>query len=170
MLRQNKEKEFQSFYLATSKKIYNYVLKMTRDEDSTMDVVQQSYLIIFEKFEKINNHQAYLFRIAYSKTMDFFNEKKKINKLVEELYVKESIYNNSEELDYSKRVEEEISHLSFKQKSVILLKVYEKKSYKEIAKIMNISEKAVDTLLVRARKALKIKLADVFNNMEENFG
>ena len=52
-----------------------------------------------------------------------------------------------------------IDNLSENQRVAVLLRRYEQFSYEEIAQTMNVSVKAVKSLLSRAKESLKAKLA-----------
>ena len=58
------------------------------------------------------------------------------------------------------KILKEIDSLPKSQKTALLLKTMEDLPQKEIAEILNISEKAVESLLSRARKTLKEKLGE----------
>jgi RNA polymerase sigma-70 factor (ECF subfamily) len=62
--------------------------------------------------------------------------------------------------EQSQRVGAALSTLIENQRAALTLSYYQGVSQREGASIMNISESAYESLLVRARKALKIILAD----------
>lgn len=63
-----------------------------------------------------------------------------------------------EQKEATERILIEIQKLPEKQQTAIILKSIEGLSQKEIAEIMDLSEKAVESLLSRARAKLKLNL------------
>jgi len=62
--------------------------------------------------------------------------------------------------EQSVAVNRALMKLAPRQRAVILLRHYEEMSYREIADVLLISEKAVDSLLQRARECLRHDLQD----------
>jgi len=158
------ENSFEIFYNSTSKVLYNYILKMVRDRDLTQDVLQSAYISVYNKFATLDFPQAYLYKTAYHLAINHSLKSKK-DRILKQNFSQKSITIDS---DYQKqqKIERALSLLSKKQRFIFMLKTSEGYSYKEISKITSLSEKAVESVLVRARRILRKNL----KNMQETKG
>jgi RNA polymerase sigma factor (sigma-70 family) len=140
--------------------IYRFALKHLKNEMDAKDVVQNTYLKVWEKHEtiEVGKCKSYLFTTAYRLILDLYNhDKRHISDKVLGNYEEEvpfSNFNISDTLDWA------LSKLPEIQKTVVLLRDYEGYNYADIALITGISEVQVKVYIFRARKALKTILVD----------
>lgn len=80
-----------------------------------------------------------------------------IIQITDTTYVHPSV--DTEKKELNQLVKEAISSLPINQRMVVILQKYEGLSYREISEVMGCSTSAVDSLLQRAKKNLKRKLA-----------
>ncbi len=64
--------------------------------------------------------------------------------------------------DHFQLLDEVVGSLSEKRKQVLVLNVYEGKSYQEVAELMHISKNTVKNQLVKARQILRDQFAVAF--------
>ncbi len=143
------------------KKVFNYIYRMVNNREDAEDIYQAVFTLLNKKLSSIKEDAvpAYLFKIAYTQTVNY---RKKRNKRHDfETSLEKPIIENTSNLQNRKNmiITKAIAQLPISQASVIDLKVYQNKSYKEISAIMDISESAVESFLVRARKKLFILIS-----------
>lgn len=136
--------------------VYRFILKASHNKALADDIVQESFLILWENVSIIacEKAKAFLFTTAYRKMVDTFRHEQKntdfetinpTNYLAEEKFT-----------DLNNILETALNRLSPIQKTVILLRDYEDYSYKEIAEITSLSETQVKVYIFRARNFMKI--------------
>lgn len=152
--------DFEKLMREKGNKIYYFLLKMLRNTEDAEDIMQETFLAFYQKVDNVKTgfYEAYLFRTAYNKALNKIKKRKKGYEVKEEnldqLEISLIKENNSEKRNYG-FVKNLIENLPKNQKAALILQFYNKKSYKEIAEIMQTSTSAVDALLVRAKRKLK---------------
>lgn len=147
--------------------LYAYGRKFTKDKGLVMDSVQDVFLEIIRKREKLsdtNNIQFYLMRSLrrrigrQEKSSSFLSEKLLLD---DPKYIKEpDIPSEINPQDLKKQlceVKEAVNNLSERQKEVIFLKYYFNYSNHEISNIMEVSYQSVSNQLHKAIRNLKNK-------------
>jgi RNA polymerase sigma-70 factor (ECF subfamily) len=156
-----KKECFEDFLSAHEKRIFRYLVGLTNNEHDAMDLVQAVFIAIYEKFESIEEPTAlsYTYRVAHNKAMTFLKKRSRyIN--VDPASFRDVLKAPvpSVETDYT------FLHLALKElpprmAAVVQLQYFEQLSYKEIAERLGISVKAVESLLVRAKRGLRKKIS-----------
>jgi len=141
--------------------VYRFALKILRDEDSAKDIVQESFLRLWEKRSDVlkGKEKSYLFTIAYRLIIDTIRHNKKFTDEEPIKYIKstyEKIYDNTSEI-----INSAIRELTMQQQQLILLRDYEGYSYKGIGEISGLTESQVKVYIFRARLILKKKLNNI---------
>ena len=135
--------------------VYRFILKNIKDEDKAKDVVQDSFIKIWDKVADITYEKArsYLFTTAYHTMIDQIRREKK-QTIMDDAFLKnlttENYYSDLKEV-----LDAALEKLPEIQKSVILLRDYEGYSYEEIGEITNLNESQVKVYIYRARLFLK---------------
>ncbi len=126
--------------------------------DDIDDVVQISLIKIWQSAPRWVNKgsvEGYVYKIVFSTCMDFIRRKKSSEEFKDNysnLEIKNNKYNNSE---LRKMLLNNIQKLPVHQKEAILLHYFCGYKQKEVSKILNKTEKATESLIIRARKKLK---------------
>ncbi len=172
---------FNNEFLPHINSMYNFVYRLTFDQDDAKDLVQDTYLKAYrfiESFQKGTNAKAWLFRILKNSFINDYRKKTKEPSKVD--YQEVEAYYNSEEVDRQitpdLRVEslkdmigDEISNalnsLDVDFRTVIILCDLEGFKYEEMAKILDIPIGTVRSRLHRARNLLKEKLSQYAKSM-----
>lgn len=156
-------------YETNKSKVYNYLLKSTRDETLTEHMLSITFEKAFFKIDTYkdtgNKFSTWLIAIAKNSLTDYYRRKKEtiIVELTEE---EESIIFNfkdgnntiEEELiqaEKSEKLSKLLNKLNEKEKEIINLRFYENKSYKEISKELNITLDLVRIRLYRTIRELR---------------
>lgn len=162
-LSEGSRKAFTQLYLAYSDQLYGYALKLTKSPSLAEDVVQETFIRIWEGRENIRSGTAfksYLFQISYHLMIDVFRTQ--IELVDFENFVASSAYqteNEGEGLlnydDYQRLLSLSLARFTPKQQEIFKLSREEGLSAKEIAKQMDISEKTVNNQLSIVLSGLK---------------
>ena len=135
--------------------VYRFILKNIKDSDKAKDIVQESFVRLWDRVSDIKHEKAksYLFTIAYHCFIDTIRQDKRT------VSMEASTINHHSEMntfsDHKQIINEAVEKLSEIQRSVILLRDYEGYSYKEIGEITKLSEAQVKVYIYRARLFLK---------------
>jgi len=135
--------------------VYRFILKNIKDEDKAKDIVQESFIKMWEKAKEINFEKAksYLFTTAYHTMIDMIRRESKLTRFDDSPFETGSVDNSYSDL--KEVIDEAVAKLPDIQRSVILLRDYEGYSYEEIGKITGLNESQVKVYIYRARVYLK---------------
>ncbi len=138
-----------------SDNVFRFILKNIKDEDKAKDVVQESYVKMWDKVRSINFEKAksYLFTTAYHTMIDQTRKDKKLTQFEEAPF--DSFSHENSYSDLSEILNEAADKLPEIQRTVILLRDYEGYSYKEIGEITKLGESQVKVYIYRARLSMK---------------
>lgn len=161
-----KKEQFDQFLSAHEKRIFRYLMGITANEQDAMDLVQAVFIAIFENFERIEEVTAlsYTYRVAHNKAMTFLKNKSRYISVDPQSFAHIPQPVKPEEVDYS-ALQKAVAELGPRMAAVIQLQYYEGLSYKEIAQRLGISFKAVESLLVRAKRILR---KNIMQDKQEN--
>ncbi len=150
--------------------IYRFALKHLKNEMAAKDVVQETFLKVWEKHEQVSYEKvkSYLFTTAYHAIIDFVKKEKRsgyFEKVDMHLSSTDFADFSANESDLKRILDQALNTLPEIQKTVVLLRDYEAYSYDEIAEITNLSEAQVKVYIFRARQSLKnyLKGSEILN-------
>ena len=135
--------------------VYRFILKMCKSKEMAEDVVQDSFMKLWEEVEHIayDKTKSFLFSTAYHRMIDVLRRETKfgdIENVADRVGdVREGYTGLQEILDVA------LEKLPPVQKTVILLRDYEAYSYGEIAGITGLNESQVKVYIFRARAFMK---------------
>jgi RNA polymerase sigma-70 factor (ECF subfamily) len=135
--------------------VYRFILKNIKDDDSARDIVQESFMRLWDKRPNVVFAKAktYIFTTAYHFMIDMIRKNKHNTRYSD--YYENVVTVENEFSDLHEILNEALEKLSEIQRSVVLLRDYEGYSYKEIGEIANLSEPQVKVYIYRARMFLK---------------
>ena len=145
-----------------SDNLYRFVLKSLRDEEQAKDVVQESFLRLWENREAVisGKEKGYLFTIAYRLMVDQIRMRRRYVG-GEQVLANRKTPQRGEFDNLSETIERCLDRLPPIQKALILLRDYEGYSYREMAEMTALSESQVKVYIFRARVALKKYIGDI---------
>jgi len=160
--------EFNEMYNQFGKMVYNvslnYLQNLEEAEEATQDIFVKIHRKI-EGFREQSSLKTWIYRITINHCMDVIKSKKRRIRVLFSRQNKEDDrieFNHPGVILEQKQAVSEIlnqlNQLPPKQKGAILLKVIDGLSQKEIAEVLDLSEKAVESLLSRARVNMKKQL------------
>ncbi len=135
--------------------VYRFILKNIKDEDKAKDIVQDSFIKMWDKVQDINVAKArsYLFSTAYHTMIDMIRRDKK-QTTFDDYVINDMTYENSYS-DAKEIIDNAVAKLPEIQRSVVMLRDYEGYSYEEIGDICGLNESQVKVYIYRARLFLK---------------
>ncbi|MGB0422960.1 MAG: RNA polymerase sigma factor [Flavobacteriales bacterium] len=159
---------FQSLYDEHKNMVYNLCLNYLLQAEDAEEATQDVFVKVFDKlkeFRSESNIKTWIYRITINHCLDVLRKRKRKNSVFS-FFTKTTpdkvefnhpgiVLENREALESLMKT---IHTLPNQQITVVLLKYIEDHSIKEIAEILESSEKAVESLLSRARKNLKNKI------------
>ncbi|KUJ57008.1 hypothetical protein AR686_04895 [Chryseobacterium aquaticum subsp. greenlandense] len=154
--------------------VYNLALQYTQNTEDAEEITQDVFVKISQKMDGFKNESSlktWIYRITINTSLDFLKSKNSKKKFFFGLFRNSDSENRQNELvDFNhpgvvlEQKEEVMKIFSFinmlpnDQKTVVILMKIEGNSQQETAEIMNISQKAVESLFQRAKKNLIQKL------------
>lgn len=161
---------FRNDILPLKNKLFRLALRITLNNAEAEDIVQETLIKVWKKresWDEIESIEAFCYSICRNLALDRTRRADKFSESLDETRdttADTSYSSNPEEQvqqsDRMKLVKELIDHLPEKQRSVIQLRDFEGKSYKEIADIMQMTDEQVKVTLFRARQTIKKKFLE----------
>ncbi|TKT88951.1 RNA polymerase sigma factor [Dyadobacter frigoris] len=154
---------FTNLYFKYSGQIYSNILRLTKCEETSQEILQELFLKVWEKRAQIDltkPFKAYLFTIAQNLMYDHFRKVARDKILTENLVHSAAIYYRPSEESgvFEERLEcvnKAIEQLPAVRKQVFKLCKIEGKSYEEIASLLEISTSTISDHIVKANRAIR---------------
>jgi RNA polymerase sigma factor (sigma-70 family) len=154
------DRAFERLYRRHVTDVYRYVLAVLQNEADAEDATQTTFLSAYRAFERgqrPERPQNWLIAIAHNVCRQRFRESARRPRLVE---LEDDVA--AREVDIGTPNAEDIrralGYLAFNQRAALVMRELQGRSYGEIADILGVSNGAVETLLFRARRAMREQL------------
>jgi len=157
----NPEK-FAPIYDKYYEQLFRYIYQRVDDKEQAFDLTQQVFVKALEKLHKYEfkgvPFSSWLYRIAYNEIIDLFRAQK-LNRAVNIDTV--GIHSLSEEIqetkidEYHDKIVNIISELPEDELQLIEMRFFEKRAFKEIGEILNITENNAKVKTYRVIEKLK---------------
>lgn len=149
-------------------KLFRLALRITFDRAEAEDVVQDTMIRVWNKREEwtqFGSIEAYCLTVAKNLAIDRSPKKEAQNvELTPEMEEESEISGPYDQLVNNERmsiIHRLINELPEKQRLIMQLRDIEGESYKEIAKILNLTEEQVKVNLFRARQKVKQRYLEI---------
>ena len=155
------DRSFERIYRKHVGDVYRYALAVLRQPADAEDVAQTTFLNAYRAYqrgERPRNAQNWLIAIAHNVCRQRFRQ---AQRRPDEVEFDDRVGEIVPEEDRGPRAEDiqrALGHLAFNQRAALVMRELEGRSYAEIAEILETSVSAVETLLFRARRALREQL------------
>lgn len=160
---------FDHLFLTYYKPLVAYAYKFTLNRQSAEDIVQDIFISVWVRKEEVDftDIQAYLYKAAYRKAIDAISAKKKRQEVagsdIIESYLAQQDsgpdpFNDLAVKEIMQEINLFIESLPPQNKRVFTLSRESRLSNKEIAELLQISEKAVEKHITKALFGLKTHL------------
>jgi len=154
------------FYRFFSPKIFKYLTKKLPRQEDAHEILNDIFLEAIDSISLLRKEEkitSWIFKIAHNKTVDFYRKRKIKSILLSQLPFLQIVANqiNQPEFQFEKnrirdKIEITLHGLSHDYKEILRLHYEEGIPVKELAPIFNLSFKATESLLFRARKSFKL--------------
>ena len=156
------DRSFERLYRKHAGDVYRYALVVMRNQADAEDVTQTTFLNAYramEKGERPRSPQNWLIAIAHNVCRQRFRQsQRRPTEVVYEDELAETVV--EEDALSAEDIRRALGHLAFNQRSALVMRELEGRSYQEIAGILEMSVSAVETLIFRARRALREQLEE----------
>jgi len=159
-------KNFEHIFYSHSDTIRNFIYYKSGNKELSEDIVQETFLSLWNQCAKIpfKNARFFLFKVAKNKFLNTVKHNKVV--LDHTKYFQSGTTNETpefimEEKEFMIKLQKSILKLTSKQRVVFLLNRIDKKKYKEIAEILGISVKSVEKRMHHALRLLRKEIGNV---------
>jgi RNA polymerase sigma factor (sigma-70 family) len=155
------DRGFERLYKRHVGDVYRYALAVMRNPADAEDVTQTTFLNAYrayvEKGSRPEKPQNWLIAIAHNVCRQRFRQTaRRPTEVTFEDDIADSIADD--EAPSGEDIRRALGHLAFNQRAALVMRELEGRSYAEIADILEVSTSAVETLIFRARRALREQL------------
>ena len=170
--RPRSDRGFERLYKRHVGDVYRYALAVMRNPADAEDVTQTTFLNAYrayvEKGSRPQKPQNWLIAIAHNVCRQRFRQTSRRPAEVSfEDDIADTVADN--EAPSGEDIRRALGHLAFNQRAALVMRELEGRSYAEIAEILEVSTSAVETLIFRARRALREQLDGSFTCGEAEF-
>jgi RNA polymerase sigma factor (sigma-70 family) len=157
------EKDYNECVKLYADNVYRFILKNLKNEEDAKDVVQSSFEKMWMNKETVENLKckSFLFTVAYNTMIDHIRKNKRI--VLKDDFGETALGSNNQQQNTKRILQEALSRLNERDRSLVMLKDYEGYNYAEIGEITNLNESQVKVYLHRARLQLREYLVKVEN-------
>jgi RNA polymerase sigma-70 factor (ECF subfamily) len=167
-LRSGDEQVFEEIFRTYYERLCNYANTILNDMDEAEEMVQNAFLVVWEKHESLDIHtsmKSYLYRAVHNSCLNRVKHFKVRQVHGEAIKHQTDILcdDASEDLvgkELEGVINQAIDELPQQCRMVFRMSRFENLSYAEIAEQLNISVKTVENHMVKALKTLREKLKD----------
>ncbi|MBN1558458.1 MAG: sigma-70 family RNA polymerase sigma factor [Lentisphaerae bacterium] len=155
---------FEAVVAAYESALLRYVARIVHDESAAQDVVQDTFIRLLgswkDRLEPSPRLSGWLYRVAHNRAVDWLRKESRRRLLhrnqaqERRLYVPPDRGPEFALSDAAVRAAEALKGLSLREQQLVILKVYEEKSYREISEITGLSVGNVGYILHHAMKKL----------------
>jgi len=162
----SKESFFEIIWHDYGKKISWYISQMIKGDESAEDIFQEVMMKLYNSIDSYNplySFNTWMYRVVRNYCYDYLKRKRiqiNENSNIDEFTTSE----NPEDQYISKNIDENIRRafdkLKIKEKEAAYLRLYEKKTFREIGNLMNEKTTTAKAIYQRAQKKLQYYLKD----------
>lgn len=167
---------FEELYNEHKSMVFNLALHYTQQTEDAQEITQDVFVASFQaiaSFKEQSTIKTWLYRITINKSLDFIKAKNRKKRFG---FITSLFYDNNNDLKFNPtdnqyhpgiQLEDKealsqlfkfVNELPNNQKTALILHKLEQKSQIEVSIIMNISTKAVESLVQRAKSNLSKKI------------
>lgn len=158
-----KEQDFKRLYDAVFPILFRVAYRIAYSKEAAEDLCQESFFRLYEKNIVFPNHEEakyWLIRVVKNAALNYAKRKERERKAYQKAFHEDTRQEeNGEKLLIKKEIREEVQKaldmLPENLRMAIILKEYTEMNYKEIGKVLGISEGNVKVRVFRARERLE---------------
>jgi len=158
------EHAFKALFDAHRDRLYTYILGMIRSKEVAEELVMDVFLKIWlakDVVTQIENFDAFLFRVAYNKSIDFLRSASRDpvfrNLLWNDIEMAGDVHADSTVMqrEYENKLREAVSLLTPQRKEVYVLSREKGFSHADIARKLHLSKSTVSNHIVEAQRFIR---------------
>ncbi|MEN7547671.1 sigma-70 family RNA polymerase sigma factor [Rapidithrix thailandica] len=166
--KQGDKNALSEIYYAQYEYLFNYGLKISREEDLVKDCIHELFCELIRKKQNLGNTDSIRFYLFKAFKRKLLKEIRKGSKLVSSESTLQENHDFSVEFSFEEqlirqemseaqqqKLKHELGNLSKRQKEVIFLKFYADLSNQQIGEVMALNDQSVRSLLYKTLKKLK---------------
>src|ERR671937_1530130 len=158
--RSRTDRAFERLYRRHVADVYRYALAVMRNQPDAEDVTQTTFMNAYRAFQRGERPESphnWLIAIAHNVCRQRFRQSAR---RPQEVAFEDDVADRIEDDDApsAEDIRRALSHLAFNQRAALVMRELEGRSYQEIREILELSVSAVETLIFRARRALREQL------------
>ena len=153
--------DFGQVYDKYVKKIFNFIYYKTHHKETAEDLTSETFMKALAKLDGFDENKGsfstWLYQIARNTVIDFYRTKKNDINIddVWDLADEEDIIRDFDTAEKLKQVKKYLKKLKSDQREIVILRVWEGVSYKEIAEIIGKSEASCKMTFSRTIQVLR---------------
>jgi RNA polymerase sigma factor (sigma-70 family) len=157
------DRAFERLYRRHALDVYRYAYAVLRNQADAEDVAQTTFMNAYRALERGETPQSphnWLIAIAHNVCRQRFRQ---ASRRVQEVGLDEDVADRfvrpeDDDAPSAEDIRRAIGHLAFNQRAALVMRELEGRSYGDIADVLGISVGAAETLIFRARRALREQL------------
>lgn len=160
------ESIFNGLFRKIAPLLRNFLYAKYQHEERANDMVQEAFLTLWKNCTKVlpEMAKAYVFRVAQNQMLKQIDKDKTKEKHIP--FIHRDRHNENPEFqmefnEFDQLVQNAINDLTEAQREVFLMNRIDKKTYSEIAALLDISQKAVEKRMHKALLSLREKIGKV---------
>ena len=157
-----RDQAFEILYRRYVKDVYHYALALLRNPADAEDVTQTTFLNAYRAYQRgieIEKPHNWLIKITHNVARTrYARASRRVKEVPLEDHVEQLAVPEAEQPDVV-GVLRALGRLPFNQRAALVMRELEGRSYAEIADTLGVSMSAVETLIFRARKSLRLKVS-----------
>jgi RNA polymerase sigma-70 factor (ECF subfamily) len=153
-----------------NKRIYNFIFRMVRDEETAIELTQDFFIKIFMVLQKYNfeyKFSTWAYRICYNLVIDYIRKNKAYidsldsnnvsqKRMVDSKnIINEDGFNHLEKKEIKEYIWKTVDIIPFKYRELILLRYLQGLKYDEIAQIAGLPVGTVKNRIFKAKELLR---------------
>jgi RNA polymerase sigma factor (sigma-70 family) len=153
------DRAFERIYRRNVRHVYGYALAVLRSPEDAEDVTQTTFLNAYRAYERGEHPRpanSWLIAIAHKLCDQRARQESRLEKVAYEDQAEEAVPENHGPTPNDLR--RALGRLPFDQRAALIMRELEGHSYAELAVIFGVTRGRVETLLFRARRALREEL------------
>jgi len=157
------DRAFERLYRKHAADVYRYAYAVLRNPADAEDVAQTTFMNAYRALERGETPQAphnWLIAIAHNVCRQRFRDSSRRPQEVEFDESLAAAATEDADVPTATEIRRALGFLAFNQRAALVMRELEGRSYQEIAEILGLSVSAVETLIFRARRALREQLEE----------
>lgn len=166
------QQAFATLYKLYASKAYNTALSYTKNPEDAEEITQDVFIKIYKSMATFNGNSTlttWIYRIVINTSLNYLKKNKRLSQYKNSITDIQTIEFEHpgvilENKENAKALYRAMDCLADTQKSAFILSYIEGLPRKEVAVIMDTSLKAIESLLQRAKKNMRIELENMYPN------